>query len=348
MEKGQVHARVAPQAKGSLSIRTKCPPKTGDTLVLEFYDQSGRMIDGYKLNFSPREIPSLPSSGKAARIVEMPATTYLQSAETIRLLGRNTELSYDKRNGQMLWCLAGRESVIISGPVLHIMRFPGHAEPYPDPRSWAFSGADYKLEQGQAVLHWNGHYNDFTGGFEIRMDDAGDVQMAYNFKYNGKQEFSAREIGLGFDLPADMGRLEWDRNADWSYYPDDHIGRPQGVAMVHSAMPQTVPPGDHPYSQDDHPWGCNDFRSTKRHIYRASLTNPQGAGVQVISDGSDSLRATMGPAVLAVKIMNHFDGSPGGINEYDGQYGTGQPIKPGAVLQGVVRFQLLPPTAQGD
>jgi hypothetical protein len=46
--------------------------------------------------------------------------------------------------------------------------------------------------------------------------------------------------------------------------------------------------------------------------------------------------------------MNHFDGSPGGINEYDGQYGTGKPIKPGDVLQGVVRFQLLPPTAQSD
>ena len=338
--RGQARARVAPQSKGSLSIRTKWPPKTDDTLVLEFYDQSGRMIDGYKLSFSPREIPTLPNSSRPARIVEVPATTYLQGAEAIRVLGRNTELSYDKRTGQMLWCLAGRESVIISGPVLHIMRFPGHAEPYPNPRSWALSGADYKVEQGQAVLHWNGHYDDFTGGFEIKMDDAGDVEMAYNFKYNGKQEFSAREIGLGFELPADMGRLEWDRNADWSYYPDDHIGRPQGVAMVHSTMPQTVPPGNRPYSQDDHPWGCNDFRSTKRHIYRASLTNPQGAGIQVISDGSDSLRATMGPATLAVKIMNHFDGSPGGINEYDGQYGTGKPIKPGDVLQGVVRFQL--------
>jgi hypothetical protein len=53
----------------------------------------------------------------------------------------------------------------------------------------------------------------------------------------------------------------------------------------------------------------------------------------------------MGSETLAVKIMNHFDGSPGGINEYDGQYGTGKPIKSGDVLQGVIRFQLLPPAA---
>ncbi len=347
-EKGRVRAGVAPQNKGILSIRTKHPPQAGDTLVLEFYDASGRMIDGYKLNFSPREIPVPPNSGTAARIVEMPAGTYLQSAEAIRLLGRSSELSYDKSTGQMMWCLAGRESVIISGPVLHIMRFPGQAEPYPDPRSWAFSGADSKVEKGQAVLHWNGRYDDFSGGFEIRMDDAGNVQMAYNFKYNGQREISAREIGLGFEMPADMGRLEWDRKADWSYYPDDHVGRPKGVAMVHSTFAQTIPPGDRPYSQDDHPWGCNDFRSTKRHIYRASLTDAQGAGIRVISDGSDSLRATLGPETLAVKIMNHFDGSPAEINEYAGQYGTGKPIKPGDTLHGVVRFQLLPPTGQGD
>jgi hypothetical protein len=346
-EKGQVRARVAPQAKGSVSIQTKRPPAAGDTLVLEFCDPAGRMIDGYKLGFSAREIPALPNSGKPARIVEMPAGTYLQTAEAIRLLGRDTELSYDKRTGQMMWCLAGRETVLISGPDLHIMRFPGHAEPYPDPRSWALSGADYKLEQGRAVLHWNGGYKDFTGGFEIKMDDAGDVEMTYRFKYTGQQEFSAREIGLGFELPADMGRLEWDRKADWSYYPDDHIGRPQGVALVHSSLPQTIPPGERPYSQDDHPWGCNDFRSTKRHIYRASLTNPQGAGIQVISDGSESLRATLGATTLAVKIMDHFDGSPAEINEYVGVYGTGQPIKPGDTLQGAVKFRLLPPMAHG-
>jgi hypothetical protein len=38
--------------------------------------------------------------------------------------------------------------------------------------------------------------------------------------------------------------------------------------------------------------------------------------------------------------MNHFDGSPAGINEYDGQYGTGKPVKPGDVVHGVVKLQL--------
>jgi hypothetical protein len=340
--KGRLRSSVAPQSQGDISIPVKGQPKPSDLLTLEFYDETGRMVDGYKLAFRPHEMPALPSSGQPARILEMPPNTYLQSANAIRMLGRDTELSYDRSTGQMLWCLAGRQPVILSGPTLHIMRYPGQPEPYPDPWSWKLASAGCKPETGQAVLHWDGTYGaDFTGGFEIKMDDAGDVEVAYHFTYHGKQEFSAREIGLEFELPADMGRLEWDRDSEWSYYPEDHIGRPHGVARVHSAWSQTIPPTNRPYAQDDHPWGCNDFRSTKRHIYWATLTNPEGSGIKVISDGSDSIRATMGVDTLAVSIMNHFDGSPGGINEYDGQYGTGKRIKPGDTINGVIRLQLL-------
>jgi hypothetical protein len=340
--KGRLRASVAPQTKGEITLPVKGQAKAGDILVLEFRDETGRLVDGYKLGFGAHELPALPNSGQPARILEMPAGTYLQSANAIRLLGKDTELSYDRSTGQMLWCLAGRQPVILSGPTLHIMRYPGQPEAYPDPWSWKLSSAVCKPEKGQAVLHWDGSYGaDFSGGFEIRMDDAGDVEMAYHFTYNGKQEFSTREIGLELELPAEMSRLEWDRHAEWSYHPEDHIGRPHGVAQVHSTVPQTVPPTNRPFAQDDHPWGCNDFRSTKRHIYWAALTNPQGAGIKVISDGSDSIRATMGVDTLAVAIMNHFDGSPGGINEYDGQYGLGKPVRPGDTLKGVVRLQLL-------
>ena len=339
--KGLLHPSVAPQTKGLINIPTKYQPKADDILTLEFYDETRRLVDGYKLSFRPHAIPVLPSSGHPARIVEMPASTYLQSANAIRLLGRDTELSYDRATGQMLWCLAGRQPVILSGPTLHIMRYPGDPEAYLDRWSWKLANATCKQEGSQAVLHWDGSYGtDFPGGFDIKMDDAGDVELAYHFTYNGKQPFSAREIGLAFELPADMTRLEWDRNAEWSYYPADHIGRPHGVAQVHSSLPQTVPPTNRPYAQDDHPWGCNDFRSTKRHIYWATLTNPAGSGIKVISDGTDSIRATMGVDTLTVAIMNYFDGSPGDINEYAGQYGTGKPIKPGDAIIGVVRLQL--------
>ncbi len=71
-QKGRLHPRVAPQTKGVVTIPVKHPPQTADTLVLEFRDETGRMIDGYKLKFQPRETPAPPKSGKPARILECP------------------------------------------------------------------------------------------------------------------------------------------------------------------------------------------------------------------------------------------------------------------------------------
>ena len=107
--------------------------------------------------------------------------------------------------------------------------------------------------------------NEYEGGYRIRMDEAGQIEVAYEFKYKGP-DICAREVGLQWDLPLAFDRLDWDRAADHSFYPADHIGRPQGEAVAHPAVPQTVPPGDRPYALDDHPLGSNDFRSAKRNI----------------------------------------------------------------------------------
>ncbi len=62
-----------------------------------------------------------------------------------------------------------------------------------------------------------------------------------------------------------------------------------------------------------------------------------------IPTAARSLRATMGPDTLSVNVMDYFGGSPAEINEYVSVYGTGQSIKSGDMLEGVVKLQLLPP-----
>jgi hypothetical protein len=142
------------------------------------------------------------------------------------------------------------------------------------------------LKANQAVLHWKGSYgNDFEGGFEILMDDAGDAEFRYEFTYKGP-DLWAREIGLEFALPLNFDSLRWGRKAEYNYYPDDHIGRPQGEAVAYPAVPQTIPASNQPFGLGDHARVCNDFRSTKRHICTANLTNLSGQGAKVFSDGS--------------------------------------------------------------
>jgi beta-galactosidase len=354
-ESGEARARAAPMSNGKLEISVRRPPKADSKLLLRFYDAHGRMIDAYRLSFRPRALPRFPNSGKAARIVEQ--SGYLDDSSAIRLLGPKVELAYDRTSGELFRALIDRETVMTLGPKLHLQKSTSATNEYPlgsarkigmvygpddvpGDSVWKFTGADYRKEGNQAVLNWKGHYGkDFEGGFEVRMDDAGDVELRYQFKYAGKDVW-VREIGLEFELPLSFNKLSWDRNAEYSYYPADHIGRPLGEAVAHPAVPQTVPPGDRPYGLDDHPWGSNDFRSTKRHIFTASLTNKAGQGVQVISDGSQHVRATVGVHEIKFKVLDFYGGTS--YTYHEGyHYGPGRKIKTGEVLQGTVQLKLL-------
>jgi hypothetical protein len=152
-----------------------------------------------------------------------------------------------------------------------------------------------------------------------------------------------RELGLEFELPVSFDRLSWDKAAAHSYYPGDHIGRPTGTALAHPKVAQNVPPKGRPFGLDDHPWGSNDFRSSKRGIYWASLTNTAGQGVKVVSDGTQTVRCAVGTHAISLKVSDFYGGS-GGPKEWSVlgfHYGPGKRITTGEVVSGTVRLKLL-------
>lgn len=354
-EKGEARAKAAPMSQGTLEIAVKQLPQADDKLLLQFFNDRGRMFDAYRLSFKPHEIPKFPNSGKPPRIAER--SGYLDGASAVRFIGPKVELAYDRTSGELFRAVIDRETVMTLGPKLHLLKSKSPTTPFPvgtfrklgdaagrddvpGDSVWHFNGANYKTEGNQAVLNWKGNYGkDFDGGFEIRMDDAGDIEYRYEFKYNGPDVW-VREIGLDFELPLSFDKLNWDRNAEFSYYPDDHIGRPIGEAVAHPAVAQTAPPTNRPYSLDDHVWGSNDFRSTKRHIYNASLTDKDGLGVQVFSDGSQHVRATVCVHAINFKVLDFYGGT--GYTYHGGwHFGPGRLVKSGEVLKGTVHLKLL-------
>ncbi|MCC7086508.1 MAG: discoidin domain-containing protein [Pirellulales bacterium] len=363
-ERGEARGHAPPLGKGLLKIAAKRAPRPDDILTLKFFDERDKMVDAYRLSFAPRAIPAFPNSGKPARIAEQTGTLDLEGTVAVRMLGPKMELSYERASGELYRALANRETILTLGPKLHVQKSKAPALEYPvgqrgkigqafGPEDvpgdsvWQFTGDERRTEGNQAVLRWNGKYGkDFSGGFEIRMDDAGDAEFRYEFTYNGP-EMWVREIGLDFELPLDFDKLSWDRNAEYSYYPADHIGRPRGEAVAHPAVPQIVPPGDRPYALDDHPRGSNDFRGTKRNIYTAGLTNKAGQGVQVFSDGAQHVRATVGTHEIHFKVLDFY----GGMSwTYHGgyHYGPGRLLKTGEVLKGTVRMKFLGDIAGGS
>jgi hypothetical protein len=75
----------------------------------------------------------------------------------------------------------------------------------------------------------------------------------------------------------------------------------------------------------------------------ASLTNKLGQGVKVISDGTQTVRCTLGVHDISLKVLDYYGGS-GGRNQWSVlgfHYGPGKHIKTGDVLKGTVRLKLL-------
>jgi hypothetical protein len=344
-ETGEIRQSIPPQATGTITINPLKAPDPHDTLTLEFFDDHGELIDGYKLAFHPPDIPAPRLSGKPARIVNEPGEMALMDCSNVSfvsLVGVKCALAFDRCSGGLIRGIADNQLVLLAGPQLHIMKSYAVLESYP--ADWHVTDQKYETDKGRAILHWNGSYSDqFTGGFVIRMDDAGNIEIEYRFRYIGL-EMLAREIGLGLEVPLSCDRLEWQRRAEWSYYPDDHIGRPHGVAVTHPKVPQTTPP-NRPFGLDDHVWGCNDFRGVKRNVYWATLTGPGGSGIRVLSDGHQHVRATVSVHSIGVKILDYYGGSATGADEWDGAYGNGHAIRTGDMLKGTVRLELLPEKA---
>jgi len=338
-ETGQLRADVPPHSKGIIRITPRRAPGSNDVLRLEFFDRGQSLTDCYRLQFAPTQPPPWPTSAAPARILNQRGN--LDGSSLVRLLGSNTELAFDRTSGGLMRGVVGRAPVLLAGPALHVMKSYTLLESYPG--GWHLTTASNYTSNGRAFLEWNGTYgSDFTGGFTISMDDAGDIEVSYHFRHPGG-DLTAREIGLAFELPLTCDTLNWQRKAEWSCYPDDEIGRPRGTAVAHPKVPQTVPPGQRPFAQDDHAWGCNDFRSAKRNIYWASLADRQGAGLRIISDGTQHIRATVGSRAISLKVLDYYGGSATGASEWDGTYGNGKIIPVGAELHGTVRLQLLPP-----
>jgi len=108
-----------------------------------------------------------------------------------------------------------------------------------------------------------GEYNKADGFYRYNFKHDGTVNVEYDFV--SKSELNPRQISLIFDLDLSCQTLQWDRQAFWTSYPKDHIGRPQGIAH---AFPQgrNEPENyrqkpEHSWAYDYHEMGNNDFRA---------------------------------------------------------------------------------------
>lgn len=188
-----------------------------------------------------------------------------------------------------------------------------------------------------------GRYQEAEGTFRICLNGNGVMDVAYHFV--SRKKIEARQVGIVFDFPNRCGRLEWERNARWTVYPQDHIGRPVGTTTCtrESRWPP-VAPGERPswpWAYDESPMGTNDFRATRTAIRHLSLTDETGCGLEMTSDGTQAARAWLAGERVHLLLADFSRGTGEKFLHAKGfTAATPLNLKPGQVVQGIIHTSL--------
>ena len=194
------------------------------------------------------------------------------------------------------------------------------------------------------VIRVEGYYSEARGAYTMSFGNDGIITVRYAFTITEQGKCDPRQIGLVFGLPAECQTLSWRRQAHWSSYPEDHIGRPQGTATAFaSGVPLSGLAGarvepNWSWSWDGNRYGTNDFRSTKMNILEASLCSADGNGVRVLSDGSHHVRSWVDGSAVRLLVADYSnEGAPPFFSEHVTPH---RPLSPGGSVEGTIRLEL--------
>ncbi len=294
-QSGIAHADIVPGQTGSISIPVTSQDKA-DCLLLTFTDPRGFTADQY-------QIPVGDQSRSELSVPAHIATKLKTKADRYEVTGKNFSCAISRRDGHIISIIKDGKVVMTGGPWLMALPltgggcYPNHNAKTPVFNNvctdWTAESVSARKDGDNVVVRVKGSYAEFSGWYELSINACGELSAEYEFVALG--DVNPRQYGLVFEAPLTMDRTFWKRNGMWSVYPDDHISRTQGEAdMFYAGVPEVIDPRTEPswsWSMDHNELGSNDFRSTRRNIRYAGLTDRNNGGkITAISDGSQHWR----------------------------------------------------------
>ena len=304
--------KAAPREKGTLAIPYKAF-KDGDIVELAVKRADGYQCDEYKLEVGVPafKIPAL--SQTAPLLTEEDGYIYVE--------GKDFKLTYDRYAGQITSVVYKGETVLAGGPHLQLLRSNLSLGEY-----WPQSTNAY-IDGSEAVIDIDAMYSPITAAYQVRIDNNGLMTVHYTVKHTpdpapGRTHIPWQnadhggysEVGIAFTLPGNVDRIQWDRKGLWSVYPENHIGREQGVAYKSAeGLDQT----EWKNLTYDFNWMGgnmarssvpNDFRSAKEYIRTADvLLEGKTLGVEALSEEKDAVRIEAGYRGATMYILNEWN-----------------------------------------
>jgi len=290
----QVRVDLAPHASGCLQIPAQ-DWKAGDTLYLAFM-VDGRMLDQFN-------IPIGVLSAKPSIATPRAGSLKLDRGfERVTITGPRFSIVFDPATGLIAEACFDGQLAIAGGPYLDLGTGPLV-------KDWLLRKFE-SAEDGERVrIYTSGECKKIAGNasipveFEISIDGAG--LMATTYRVDGGMQGDP-QLGVAFILPSNVERLAWNSRTLWSVYPNDHIGRPKGIALKqpnHKPLSYQAKP-EWPWSEDVNDfflWGkdghgpgaSNDFRSLKENIWYAACIL-SGGNIRIRAEGGGRIAARTG------------------------------------------------------
>ena len=323
-ETGTVSLDLKPGEKGTLVIKPNVEPTTG-VLELDVTAADGRSIDSYALAIgeqAPLDPPFPTISG---------AVTATERGDQIVVTSGPSEWQFDKKTGSVTSTVGGKK-MVVGGP--HIWGLPVETSKMKNQRNkkkymaetrfipqnglyknWACQGVQLVEQDGVQVVI-RGTYDEADGEYTFHFRDDGGLDLSYDFASN--IEFVPRQLGVVLDLDPTYDTVSWRRDAEWTVYPADHIGRISGTAKAYRDKTE-YPDVDFwtrpswPWMLDENEQGTRDFRSTKRNILEASIQSDSSA-LFIDSDGQQAVRPWVDGDVIRVLCAMHNRGATRGAD----------------------------------
>lgn len=314
-ESGKVQADIPPHSIGTISILPESRDYEGKNLELNFY-RKGLMVDTYKLSIGRADVTESASSGPSAPI------KLVDTEDAININAGDFRMVFDQSKGQIRRAAVKDKIVLVGGPVLMILPEADevHTSGWPTPKpqvspnnetchDWKAEKVTAGKSQDGVEIIVEGSYREADGEYRLHIDGTGTITIDYHFKT--KFEIHARQIGIVLYVPKSLETLSWKRQGQWSVYPDEHIGRSEGVARPFRSSDwpkqidaRTAPPW--PWYLGSNALGTRDFRAARSNILRASLMDDDGGGIVVESDGTQQCRAFVDGDRIGMVISDYY------------------------------------------
>jgi hypothetical protein len=346
-ESGEVRWNLPPHETGILKIYPKSSDLNGKRLKIDFSSRRGFLIDTEVISIG--EVAADPP----AYLTLKEDFLELEEEEKAHVVtGRRLRLKLDKASGQIQIAAVDNHPVLSGGPTLMILSqssgpcqpdFSLDAKPLNDPcGEWQAESVEGKVEAGVVVFVVKGKYKEAEGEYTVKVDPQEGIEISYAFVL--RQKMNPRQYGMVLELPGAYDTLNWKRRAQWSSYPKNHIGRPEGTARasIPGNKPEFSEEPRHEWPDDQNALGTNDFRSTKSNAIWASLTAPDGYGLLLHSEGRQACRSFLNGEKVGFFIA---DFSTGGGDMFFASHHQAEdrPLAIGDIIKGSIQLKLIVP-----